>query len=127
MSVKSICGIILAADDPQALAVFYAKALGLEFEREDHGGLAVHFGTDIGAVHFGIHPPQNLGMASAGNASASIAFNVRSLDEIIPRLEGLGAREIAPPHDEGFGMVATYVDPAGNPFEIVELDYEFGA
>jgi len=125
MRVKSICGIILASSNPRDLAKFYSVALGLEFEREEHGNLLEHYGVDIGQVHFGIHPPENLRMSSTGNASISIAFNVKSLKEAISRLEGLGAAQIAAPHDEGFGMVATYADPAGNYFEIVELDYDF--
>ncbi len=127
MSVKSICGVILASPNPKALADFYSDALGITFEREEHGGMLEHFGADIGEVHFGIHPPDNLGMPSAGNSSTSIAFNVESLREVVSRLENLGAVEIAAPHDEGFGLVATYADPQGNHFEIVELEYEFGA
>lgn len=127
MSVKSVCGIILASRDPKALAEFYSAALGITFEREEHGGLLEHFGTDIGEVHFGIHPLENLGQPSAGNSSTCIAFNVESLREVISRLDELGAHEVVGPHDEGFGMVATYADPQGNHFEIVELDYEFDA
>ena len=56
MSVTSVCGIILASPDPKALAEFYSDALGISFEREEHGGLLEHFGVDIGEVHFGIHP-----------------------------------------------------------------------
>lgn len=126
MKVKSICGIILAASDPEALAEFYAQALGLEFQREAHGALTTHFGVDIGEVHFGIHPPENLGRGEVGNARSSVAFNVDSVAGAAARLEALGAEQVLPPHDEGFGTVATYRDPEGNLFEIVELDYEFG-
>ena len=30
-----------------------------------------------------------------------------------------------PPHDEGFGQVASFKDPEGNLFEVVELTHEF--
>ena len=127
MSVESICGVIVAARDPKALAEFYSRGLGLEFEREDHGGLDVHYGTDIGEVHFGIHPPANLGLDHAGNAAVSIAFQVESLEAAVTRLETAGAQLVVAPHDEGFGPVATFRDPEGNLFEAVELHYEFGA
>lgn len=126
MSTRSICGVILAARDPHALAEFYGGALGLSFEREEHGGLEVHYGVDLGEVHFGIHPPANLGLDRAGGGSTSIAFNVDSLEAVGARLAALGAEQIAAPHDEGFGLVASYRDPEGNPFEVVELDYAFG-
>jgi predicted enzyme related to lactoylglutathione lyase len=97
MSVISVCGIILASPNPKALAEFYSDALGISFEREEHGGLLEHFGVDIGEVHFGIHPPENLGKTSAGNSSVSIAFNVESLQQVISRLEELGAIEVIAP------------------------------
>ncbi len=125
-NVKSICGVILASANPAGLAEFYSAAFGLSFEREDHGGLEEHFGTDIGEVHFGIHPPVNLHRESSGNASVSIAFNVDSFDEVRKRIRQLGAREMIAPHDEGFGMTTTFADPDGNHFEIVALTYRFG-
>ena len=125
MSVKSICGVILIANNPEALANFYRQALDLPFVREDHGGLDIHFGVDIGEVHFGIHPPQNMAKPRVGNASTSIAFNVDSLIDTMEKLDALNAIQVNEPHDEGFGMVATYHDPEGNGFEIVELNYEF--
>lgn len=127
MATRSICGVILAARDPERLARFYAEALELDFEREDHGGLDTHFGVDLGSVHFGIHPPQNLDREAPGNGAAVIAFAVDSLAAAIARLDGLGARQLRAPHDEGFGPVASYADPEGNAFEIVELTYEFDA
>ena len=125
MSVRSICGVILLTEQPDALAGFYAEALGLEFEREDHGGLDIHFGVDIGEVHFGIHPPSNF--KGRGPSSATpIAFSVSSLDEHLPKCRELGASVLVEPHDEGFGTVVTLSDPEGNLFELVELNYAFG-
>jgi len=125
MSVKSICGAILVSRDAEALARFYSDALGLSFEREEHGGLAPHWGVDIGTVHFGIHPPENFARSSSGQASVVLTFDVASLPECQARLEKLGAECVQPPHDEGFGTVASFRDPDGNQFELVELTYEF--
>lgn len=126
MTVKSICGVILGADDPERLAAFYAKALGLAFEREEHGDLAVHYGIDIGTVHFGIHPPGNLDQQRSRGRAGRIAFEVESLADSIESIKRAGGREIEPPHDEGFGPVAAFEDPDGNGFEVVELRYSFG-
>ena len=125
MSVKSICGVILVSENPQALAEFYASALELAFEKEEHGGLDIHYGVDIGEVHFGIHPPHNLKKDNAGNSTISIAFNINSLEKTIECLDNLGAKQVVAAHDEGFGLVASYLDIDGNMFEIVELTYEF--
>ena len=125
MPLKSICGIILLSDDPARLARFYAQVLGCRFEREDHGDLAEHFGVDVGEIHFGIHPPANFQRVTPGSASAAIAFNVSSIQEAVTVLGELGAQQVQPPHDEGFGLVTSYLDPDGNQFELVELSYQF--
>jgi predicted enzyme related to lactoylglutathione lyase len=125
MAVKSICGAILMARDPDSLARFYAEALALSFSREEHAGLAPHWGADIGNVHFGIHPPQNFKSKTTGQGSVVLTFDVDSLAECQARLQKLGAACVQPPHDEGFGLVASFTDPEGNQFELVELTYEF--
>lgn len=125
MRLRSICGVILLSDNPRRLADFYGRVLGCTFEREDHGDLAEHFGVDVGEVHFGIHPPSNFQRTSPGGASIAIAFNISSLNEAIPILGELGAKQVQAPHDEGFGLVTSYLDPDGNQFELVELAYEF--
>ncbi|MCG8432554.1 MAG: VOC family protein [Gammaproteobacteria bacterium] len=124
MSVKSICGVILISQDAEKLAAFYSQGLDLKFEKEDHGGLEVHYGVDIGELHFGIHPPSNFKLSSA-RKSGAVAFNVESIDQHLQKLIVLGAEEISPRHDEGFGDVVTLKDPEGNLFELVELKYQF--
>jgi catechol 2,3-dioxygenase-like lactoylglutathione lyase family enzyme len=126
MGIKSICGVILVSENPKRLAEFYGHVLEVEFEEEDHGDLAPHFGIDVGLLHFGIHPPGNLDRADAGGSRVTLAFNVESLDKTMHRLRQADVRPVQPPHDEGFGPVASYLDPDGNTFEIVELRYEFG-
>jgi predicted enzyme related to lactoylglutathione lyase len=125
MALKSICGVILMSTTPEALARFYGAALLMSFEREEHAGLAPHFGADIGAVHFGIHPPENFDRTSVGKGSAVIAFDVESVAECRDRLARLGSKCLLPPHDEGSGLVALFEDPEGNLFEVVELNHEF--
>ena len=125
MAVKSICGAILMARDPDSLARFYAEALDLSFSREDHAGLAPHWGVDIGNVHFGIHPPEDFDAKATGQGSVVLTFDVDSLAECQARLQQLGANCVQPPHDEGFGLVASFTDPEGNCFELVELTYQF--
>jgi predicted enzyme related to lactoylglutathione lyase len=127
MKIKSICGVIIASKKPEKLAEFYSTIFEVNFERELHGDLIEHFGVDIGEIHLGIHPPENLGKSEVGNSSVSIAYNVDSLNIILERLADLDALEVTAPRDKGFRMVATYKDPDGNQFEVVELSYEFGS
>ena len=80
---------------------------------------------DVGERHFGIHPPHNLKKDQVGNSTASIAFNIDSLEKTTGCLNNLGAKQVVAAHDEGFGLVASFLDIDGNMFEIVELNYEF--
>lgn len=126
MPVKSICGVIFVSEHVEKLASFYSRGLGIELEKEDHGGLDIHFGTDIGTVHFAIHPPSNFGDRGPSRGTA-VAFQVDSIAEHLDALQELGAQVVTEPHDEGFGMVVTLADPDGNLFELVELTHEFVA
>ena len=124
MAVTSICGVILVTENTERLARFYTEGLGLSFEREEHGGLDVHYGTDIGTVHFAIHPPSNFGNRGSSRGTA-IAFAVSSIVEHLEKVCALGAAVVHEPHDEGFGLVTTLADPEGNLFELVELTHTF--
>ena len=127
MKIGSICGIILTTERLEAMAAFYRDALGLPLEREEHGDMDVHYGCDLGTVHFAIHPPADFGETNRGNASAKIAFRVDALQPYVERLKKAGVSPVQEPHDEGFGPVASFRDPDGNLFELVELTYEFAA
>ena len=48
MNMKSICGVIIASNNPEQLAGFYSSVFDISFERELHGDLVEHFGIDIG-------------------------------------------------------------------------------
>jgi predicted enzyme related to lactoylglutathione lyase len=121
-----VCGAILVSRDPEALARFYGGVLGVSFTREDHAGLAPHWGVDLGSVHFGIHPPANFQRTAAGPGGVVLAFDVPSLHDCEARLDALGAERLRPRHEEGFGPVASFLDPEGHEFELVELAYAFG-
>ena len=126
MPVRSICGVILTSDNVDAMAQFYSSFLGLQLEREEHGGLDVHYGIDIGSVHFAIHPPSDFGETTRGNSATKVAFNVDALQPYVDRLRAAGYEPWQDIHDEGFGPVASFRDPDGNLIELVELRYDFG-
>ena len=125
MRLKSICGVIIPSNNPGRLARFYGRVLGCEFQREDRGDLAEHFGVDVGEIHFGIHPPVNFRRIEPGEPRPR-SRSTSLLSEAMAVLDDLGAQQVQPPHDEGFGLVTSYLDPDGNLFGLVELSYEFG-
>ncbi len=127
MKIESICGIILTTDNLEKMAKFYRDVLGLPLEREEHGDMDVHFGCDLGNIHFAIHPLSDFGETRKGHATAKVAFKVDSLASCVSKLKGAGYPPVEEPHDEGFGPVARFRDPDGNLIELVQLTYEFAA
>ena len=77
-------------------------------------------------------PPSGIGLASyaagrrghglpaePGAAQFELCLYVDDMDEVCPRLEGLGSRQLRPPVDESWGeRRAYYEDPDGRPLHI---------
>ena len=55
--IDRVTAILLISPDPRALADFYRNALGLPLEDEEHPGVPLHYGCDVGGVHLAIHSP----------------------------------------------------------------------
>ena len=53
--IDRVTAVRLISSDPRALADFYRNALGLPLEDEEHPGVPLHYGCDIGGVHLAIH------------------------------------------------------------------------
>lgn len=125
MRIKSICGVILTSDNVERMADFYGSLIGLPLQREEHGGLEVHYGMDLGTVHFAIHPPSDFNETARGNSATKIAFEVDELEPYVQRLKAAGCEPWQEVHDEGFGPVASFRDPDDNLIELVQLSYPF--
>ena len=53
--IDRVTAILLISPDPNALADFYRNTLGLPLEDEEHPGVPLHYGCDVGGVHLAIH------------------------------------------------------------------------
>jgi predicted enzyme related to lactoylglutathione lyase len=53
-SVKGLSGLILASPNPNQLAGFYQKVLGIPLELRSHGGFGDHWECDFDDVHFAV-------------------------------------------------------------------------
>ena len=93
----------------------------IELEAEDHGGLETHWGTELGDIHFAIHPETNFPQSPTGNASVKLAFTTFDLDSVLSRFEDHGVELAYPVKDEGFGRMVAIRDPEGNFIEFTEL------
>lgn len=105
----------LPAEDPAALAGFYARVFGLEVEF-DMGWICFLSGAE--------ERPARLQVASeggSGTALPAISIGVDDLDAALARLRAEGAGPVYGPVEEPWGVRRFYLrDPAGNLVNVVK-------
>jgi len=111
--------LVLFAADPEATAAFY-RALGVEFEDEDHGEGPVHFAAELGLIHFAIYPARVPGRAAEHRSGGGVfpGFYVDSLDRAVDALAGVAARMLTEHEQMPWGCRVVTEDPDGRAIEI---------
>jgi predicted enzyme related to lactoylglutathione lyase len=117
--ILGIGAVMIYADDPSALAQWYAKVLGIKTALNAQDGW--YQGDIIGAkskqgpIHFGLHSPE--GTAAAGGHVMMINYEVDDLNRFLKHLEQKGVR-VTRTLEEDYGSFAYFDDPEGNPIEV---------
>lgn len=122
--IDRIDGILLSSKDPKKLADFYNSTVGLEIEDE--------FEMEDGSVGFSLtfKDGPNLFISSHSEINGNnpeparfiINFEVGDIEKEVARIDEKGAKKIKDTyHIEGYGFVATYEDPDGNYFQLVQV------
>jgi catechol-2,3-dioxygenase len=120
MLIDGVTAILLISPDPRALATFYRSVLDLPLEDEEHPGVPLHYGCDVGGVHLAIHSSDGfLGVPTRNAQSPLIVLGTSNIKAIVERLTAHGV-STAGPTDHGFGLVVSFRDPDGNFVEILE-------
>lgn len=120
MLVDSVGAVLLISDDAEALATFYRDALGIPLEDEKHEGVPLHYGCEIGGVHFAIHPSAQWPGERATNAQSPVlVFSTRDARGAYERLVASGV-DATPPFDHGFAIAVSFRDPDGNNIELMQ-------
>jgi catechol 2,3-dioxygenase-like lactoylglutathione lyase family enzyme len=119
MLVDSVGAILLISDDAEKLAAFYREALGFPLEDEVHEGVPLHYGCEIGAVHFAIHPSADWpGRPGPDSQSPVIVFYTSDVEATYQRLVANGV-QATPPFDHGFATMTAFRDPDGNNVQVM--------
>ena len=120
MLIDGVTAILLVSPDPRALATFYRRVLDLPLEDEEHPGVPLHYGCDVGGVHLAIHSSDGfLGVPTRDAQSPLIVLGTSNVKAIVERLIAHGVSMIGPT-DHGFGLAVSFRDPDGNLVEILE-------
>jgi len=110
-----IGAVVLASPDPERLAGFYRKGLDLP-EPKPHG--PDHFGMKLANTYLGFERAT----ARATPSKATVWFEVDDCRAACERLLAVGARAVTEPaRDARLGeLLATVLDPEGNPIGLVQ-------
>ena len=121
VTVHSIGALLLISDDAERLAVFYRDAMGLPLEEERHDNVTLHYGCEIGGMHFAIHPSADWPGAAVPDAQSPVI--VFYSDDITSAYEQLVAHDVpaTPPFDHGFAVLTAFRDPDGNNVQVMSL------
>lgn len=108
--------LVLRARDIAALVRFYA-ALGIEFNKEQHGSGPEHYSGKAGAVLLEIYP---IGSGAATTA-IRLGFTVSSISTSIAAAVAAGGTIVSPPQDSSWGSRAVLMDPEGHKVELLQM------
>jgi predicted enzyme related to lactoylglutathione lyase len=119
MKIESVSAVLFYSAQPARLAEFYRTHFGIPFELDRHGAIREHLEADLGDVHLAVLK----GHAPDGNGGGvAITFRVRTLDAFLEKLERSEIAPIGSVLDLGEGKrVATFRDPDGNSFNLIEI------
>ncbi|HUO90514.1 MAG TPA: VOC family protein [Rhizomicrobium sp.] len=119
--IDGVSAILLISRDAAQLREFYGSALGLPLQEERHEGVPLHYGCDLGGVHFAIHPSEGWPGRPVGDALSPVVC-LRTTDAAaVARRLGAKGWKCSGPHDHGFALVVSFRDPDGNAIEVLQL------
>jgi catechol-2,3-dioxygenase len=123
--VDDVTAILLISKNAKKLCEFYRATLGLPLEKEVHDGMPVHYGYNLGDVHFAIHPADGWpGVPTPNAQSPVITFSTSNLKTVAARLSSNGVK-VTGPTDHGFGLSVSFRDPDGNFVSLIEYGPEY--
>jgi predicted enzyme related to lactoylglutathione lyase len=117
VTAKFFSAVLIYTDNVKRSAEFYRDVLGIPLEEEQHGNSALHYGCELGDIHFAIHGAKK----AVGTGSINLAFEVFDLEKHVANIKAKGAKVIDDIQDRGFMKIATVQDPDGNTIEFTQL------
>ncbi len=122
--IKGIDSIGIFSENPKILADFYKDKVGLNLTVEAELGE----GEDLFGFEFGqgstLYITKHEDVKGKNSQPERVILNleVDNIEEDAKRLDGLSVKKIQDVyHVEGYGLIATYEDPDGNYFQLVQV------
>jgi predicted enzyme related to lactoylglutathione lyase len=119
--IEFLSAILLVSKDPERLAKFYREVVGVLLENVKHGDTEMHYGCQLGDLHFAIHPIDNFKGRDCATGSVKLAFTIFDINAFVARVEQTGIKFAYPIKDTGFALMTALIDPDGNEIELTQL------
>jgi catechol-2,3-dioxygenase len=126
MLIDDVTAVLLVSSNAKKLREFYIATLGLPLEEEVHDDMPLHYGCDLGDVHFAIHPTGGgwPGVPTRNAQSPVITFSTSDLKNVAARLSAHGVKVIGPT-DHGFARGVSFRDPDENHISLLEYGADY--
>ena len=124
MNVMSVSAVTITSTDPERLAGFYRRSLGIPLAQASHGPMLHHFEGWLGAperggVHVAVLKGRS-GRADAGGTAPT--FRVREIEACVNELAAEGITPVHPIAELGDGKrLVSFRDPDGNVFRLIDI------
>ena len=120
MKAESLSAVVYHSPEPERLADFYRRHLGIPFEHGHHGPMRDHLEAFLEGTHFAILK----GPVREEEGGVSPTFRVKGIERFVEALQNDG---FAPKHriaDLGDGKrLVSFRDVDGNVFSLIDLGF----
>jgi len=113
--------VLLVSNNAEKLADFYKNTLMIPLVDEQHGDSPLHYGCELGDIHFAIHPAENSEGEKIETGSVKLAFEVFDMDAFVERMKSKNVDLLYPPKEMGPMKITAIKDPDGNIVEFTQL------
>ena len=122
--IKAIESVLIGSEDATKLAEFYRETVGLKQTMEMEMGEEGQKGYDFELEGTNLYILDHSEVKGKGKDPSRVMFNleVDDIEKETARLKDAGVevkQDIY--HVEGYGLIATFIDPDGNYFQFVQV------
>jgi len=122
--IKGLESILIGAANAEKLAEFYRDVVGLsqndEFEMGENNEKGFLF--DAGTTSIAIIDHSEVSGTNKNPERIILNFEVSDIEKETKRLDKLNVKKKQDIyHLEGYGLIATFIDPEGNFFQLVQI------
>ena len=122
--IEFLSAVLIYSMNIERLSQFYRDVLGIPLEEEQHGDEPLHYGCELGDVHFAIHPSSEKSLPAEGAHCFKLAFTIFSTEALLERLRHYGVSILYSQKTE-FAVFTAIYDPDGNQLEFTEFSDEW--